>query len=92
MKGPQFLRFFRPLVDALNDLGGSATSAEALDAVIEKCGITDEDLQETLHLKILKLEKRKNFLFIFYILKMVSVIITFHTQKKRCLIFQECFH
>lgn len=48
MKGPQFVRYFAPLLDQLRELGGSARSAEATDAVIEALGITDEEQAETL--------------------------------------------
>lgn len=46
--GPQFLRFFIPLIEAIRELGGSANSAEATDLVIEKLGISEEEQQETL--------------------------------------------
>ena len=43
MKGSRFLRFVIPLIDVLKSLGGSATSSEATDAVIEKCNISEAE-------------------------------------------------
>lgn len=43
LKGPRFLRFFVPLVEALRQLGGSATSAEATDLVIETLDLSEEE-------------------------------------------------
>lgn len=47
-KGPQFVRFFGPLLEVLRDLGGSARAGEATDAVIEKLEISEEEQAETL--------------------------------------------
>ncbi|MFQ5676845.1 MAG: restriction endonuclease, partial [bacterium] len=47
-KGPQFLRFFVPIIEVLKDLGGSGTATEVTDLVIEKLNITESEQQETL--------------------------------------------
>lgn len=47
-KGPQFVRFFGPLLEVLRGLGGSAKAGEATDAVIEKLEISEEEQAETL--------------------------------------------
>lgn len=47
-KGPQFLRYFVPLIKALKDLGNSGNSSEVIDYVIDMMGIKEEELEETL--------------------------------------------
>jgi len=47
-KGPQFLRYFAPLIEALKDLGNSGNSSEVIDYVIDMMGIKEEELEETL--------------------------------------------
>lgn len=47
-KGPQFLKYMIPIIDALKVLGGSARSAEVIDYVVEKLNINDEELAETI--------------------------------------------
>lgn len=42
-KGPQFIRFFRPIVEVLRDFGGSGTSSEVTDKVIERLGIPEKE-------------------------------------------------
>lgn len=46
--GPQFVRYFGPLLDALRDLGGSSTPQEAVDRVAEKLAVPDDLLNETM--------------------------------------------
>lgn len=46
-KGPQFIRFMLPLLEVLRDMGGSASSSEATDAVIEKESIPEDELEVT---------------------------------------------
>ncbi|MBW2456824.1 MAG: restriction endonuclease [Deltaproteobacteria bacterium] len=46
-KGPEFTRFFGPLLDALRELGGSASAAEATDWVIEREKITVAEQEQT---------------------------------------------
>lgn len=47
-KGPKFIRFFNPILDVLNELGGSGNSAEVKDLVIEKMNIPESELEEKL--------------------------------------------
>jgi restriction system protein len=47
-KGPEFTRFFVPLLQSLREMGGSASSAEATDAVIEREKISEAELEKTL--------------------------------------------
>ena len=47
-KGPQFVRFFGPLLDALRKLGGSATPEEAVEQIAKDLGITDAEQDERL--------------------------------------------
>lgn len=42
-KGPQFIRFLKPIIEVLRESGGSATSSEVTDKVIEQMGISDEE-------------------------------------------------
>src|SRR5487761_2591424 len=46
-KGPQFTRYMLPLMHALRDMGGSASSFEATDAVIERENIPESELEKT---------------------------------------------
>ena len=43
IKGPQFLRFIRPVIDVLRTNGGSAKSSDVIDEVLEVCKISDEE-------------------------------------------------
>lgn len=47
-KGPKFLRFFRPTLDVLKELGGSANSSEVKDLVVDKMEIPEDELEEKL--------------------------------------------
>jgi restriction endonuclease Mrr len=47
-RGPWFLRFCIPIVDVLNELGGSGKAAEITDAVIERLQISEEEQAELL--------------------------------------------
>jgi restriction system protein len=42
-KGPQFIRFFKPIIEVLKETGGSGTAAEVLDHVIEKMRISESE-------------------------------------------------
>jgi restriction system protein len=46
-KGPQFTRYMLPLMHALRDMGGSASSSEATDAVIERENVPESELEKT---------------------------------------------
>jgi restriction system protein len=43
-KGPQFIRFFKPIIEVLRESGGSGTSSEVTDKVIERLDIPDAEL------------------------------------------------
>ena len=47
-EGAQFVRYFRPLLDSLRALGGSAKADEAVDRVALDLSLTDDVLNETL--------------------------------------------
>lgn len=47
-KGPKFVQWFGPLLDALRELGGSATPKEAVDVVARLCSVPDKQREETL--------------------------------------------
>ena len=42
-KGPQFIRFFKPIIEVLKETGGSGTVAEVIDHVIEKMMIPESE-------------------------------------------------
>jgi restriction system protein len=46
--GPQFTRYRIPLIEALRKMGGSASSSEATDAVIQRKHVTESELEKTL--------------------------------------------
>jgi restriction system protein len=46
--GSRFLKYLIPLHEVLKEMGGSATSSEATDLVIEKCTISEEEQRKTL--------------------------------------------
>lgn len=48
MKGPKFLRYVNPLVEALKNSGGSGTTADVIDKVIEDLNIPDEEVLITI--------------------------------------------
>jgi restriction system protein len=48
IKGPQFTRFFKPVIEVLRDSGGSGTVAEIIDRVIEKMGISESEQAVTI--------------------------------------------
>ena len=43
IKGPQFIRFFRPILEVLRESGGSGTSSEVTDRVIDRLDISDDE-------------------------------------------------
>lgn len=47
-KGSEFSRFIKPLIETLRVMGGSASSSEATDVVIEMMNLSEEELSETL--------------------------------------------
>ena len=46
MPGPQFVRYFKPVIDALKELGNSGTPAEVRGIIAESFNLTDEQLNE----------------------------------------------
>ncbi len=46
-KGPQFIRFFKPVIEVLRETGGSGTAAEIIDRAIEKMKISEKEQQAT---------------------------------------------
>ena len=46
LKGPKFVQYFAPIIDALKALGGSARPAEATDWVAESLSISDDERSE----------------------------------------------
>lgn len=47
-KGPEFIRFFKPILQILKQSGGSATTAEVIDRAIENLGIPESEQEVTL--------------------------------------------
>lgn len=47
-RGPQFTRFFKPILEVLRESGGSGTVAEVIDRVIEKMAIPEAEQEVTL--------------------------------------------
>ncbi|MDR4497845.1 MAG: restriction endonuclease [Candidatus Scalindua sp.] len=47
-KGPQFIRFFIPIIEVLKELRGSGRPAEVTDLVIEKLNISEKEQEETI--------------------------------------------
>jgi len=43
IKGPQFLRFCIPIVETLQDLGGSGQPKEVTNAVLERLHISEQE-------------------------------------------------
>lgn len=46
MRGPRFVRYFRPVIDALKELGNSGTPAEVCELIANRMNIPDEELNE----------------------------------------------
>jgi restriction system protein len=44
-KGPEFIRFFRPILEVMRGLGGSGTASEIVDRSIELAKVTEEEQQ-----------------------------------------------
>jgi restriction system protein len=45
-KGPQFIRFFQPVINALIELGGSGRPEEVEELIAEKLGLSEEERNE----------------------------------------------
>lgn len=48
MKGSQFLEYIIPLIDVLKENGGSGTTSEIIDDVINKMNISDDEVEKTI--------------------------------------------
>ena len=46
MKGPEFLKYINPVLTILQENGGAGNSTDVIEQVIEKLGITEEELEE----------------------------------------------
>lgn len=44
-KGPEFIRFFRPIIQVMRNLGGSGTASEVVDRSLEVAQITEAEQQ-----------------------------------------------
>ncbi|MFH1524833.1 MAG: restriction endonuclease [Chloroflexota bacterium] len=47
-KGPQFIRFFQPVIDTLLELGGSGRPGEVMDLIAENLNISDQERIEAI--------------------------------------------
>jgi restriction system protein len=47
-KGGEFSRFIKPLIEILREIGGSGSSREVTDAVIDKMNLSEDELSEIL--------------------------------------------
>lgn len=47
-KGPQFTKFFQPVIDALIGLGGSGRPGEVMDLIAEQMNISDKEQDDTI--------------------------------------------
>jgi restriction system protein len=43
IKGPQFVRYFAPVIEALQELGGSGRPAEVRDLIAQSLHISDQE-------------------------------------------------
>jgi restriction system protein len=48
MPGPQFVKYFRPVIDALKELGNSGTPSEVREIIAKKFNLSDDELNETM--------------------------------------------
>lgn len=48
MPGPQFVKYYRPVIDALKELGNSGTPSEVREIITERLHLTDTQLNETM--------------------------------------------
>lgn len=47
-KGPEFVRFFRPIMEALKEKGGSGTTSEIIDRAVEILGLSEAEQNQEL--------------------------------------------
>lgn len=46
IRGPQFVQFFQPVIDALIELGGSGQPSEVKELIVDRLNISDEEQSE----------------------------------------------
>jgi len=46
MKGPEFLKYLNPVLTTLQANGGAGNSTDVIEQVIDKLGITEQELEE----------------------------------------------
>lgn len=44
-KGPDFIKYFKPIIEVLEELGGSGKPSEVTDLIIDRFNITEEELE-----------------------------------------------
>lgn len=47
MKGPEFLKYIKPVLTTLQSNGGAGNSSDVIEQIIDKLGITETELEET---------------------------------------------
>lgn len=57
-KGPQFVRYFTPLIQALKELDGSGRPAEAKDVIASKLGLAEKELDKTIESGVSRFSKQ----------------------------------
>ena len=60
-KGPQFIRFFRPIIEVLQEIGGSGTASEVIDRAIEKMQIPESEQEITVKSGISRVRNQVQF-------------------------------
>jgi restriction system protein len=61
IKGPQFVRFFQPVLDALQELGGSGRPDEVVDFIVDKLELSENERTETIASGELRVTKNINW-------------------------------
>ena len=46
-QGPQFIRFFKPILEILKEMGGSGNAKEVIDKTIERMNLSRKDKEAT---------------------------------------------
>jgi restriction system protein len=57
-KGPKFIRFFSPVIEALREVGGEAAPREIVDRATELVGVSDDELAERTKSGVLRVENQ----------------------------------
>jgi restriction system protein len=61
VKGPQFVRFFQPVLGALQELGGSGRPDEVVDFIVDKLELSEKERTETIASGELRVTKNINW-------------------------------